>query len=387
MNPFSDTPSAVAGGTCAVCGQRPGTLRVVASDGVQRRAATVCEPCANRLMAAQAQGAPLGAQPIAQPGADAPQSETPTLDEFGRDLTDEARNGRIDPVIGRAERDRADRRDPRPPAQEQRRADRRGRRRQDRDRGGPRPAGSPRATCPRRCSASAWSRSTSPAWSPARSSAASSSSGSRPRSPRSPTPRAASCCSSTSCTRSSAPATPRARWTPRTCSSRCSPAVSCAMVGATTLAEYRKIERDGALARRFSPVTVEEPSVEETVEILRGLRGAYEEHHGVDDRRRGARRRGAAAATATSPSTACPTRRSTWSTRPPRRCACAPAARPTPPSSRPSASGSRPRSRPRSTRRPTRTRRRSRSTSSGSSSTWPRPAPRRPSWARPTSRP
>jgi ATP-dependent Clp protease ATP-binding subunit ClpC len=54
------------------------------------------------------------------------------------------------------------------------------------------------------------------------------------------------------------------------------------MVGATTLAEFRKIERDGALARRFSPVTIDEPSVEETVEILRGLRGAYEEHHGCD---------------------------------------------------------------------------------------------------------
>src|SRR5205807_7519383 len=46
------------------------------------------------------------------------------------------------------------------------------------------------------------------------------------------------------------------------------------MIGATTLAEYRSIERDGALARRFSPVTVEEPSVDETVAILRGLRGA-----------------------------------------------------------------------------------------------------------------
>jgi ATP-dependent Clp protease ATP-binding subunit ClpC len=53
------------------------------------------------------------------------------------------------------------------------------------------------------------------------------------------------------------------------------------MVGATTLAEYRAIERDGALARRFSAVTVEEPSVEETVAILHGLRGAYEDHHGV----------------------------------------------------------------------------------------------------------
>ncbi len=57
------------------------------------------------------------------------------------------------------------------------------------------------------------------------------------------------------------------------------------LIGATTLAEFRKIERDGALARRFSPVTVEEPSVEETVAILRGLRGAYETHHGalIDD--------------------------------------------------------------------------------------------------------
>jgi ATP-dependent Clp protease ATP-binding subunit ClpC len=53
------------------------------------------------------------------------------------------------------------------------------------------------------------------------------------------------------------------------------------VVGATTLAEYRKIEKDGALARRFAAVHVEEPSVEATVEILRGLRSAYEQHHGV----------------------------------------------------------------------------------------------------------
>ncbi len=53
------------------------------------------------------------------------------------------------------------------------------------------------------------------------------------------------------------------------------------MIGATTLAEYRKIERDAALARRFSPVMVEEPSVADTVEILRGLRPQYEEHHRV----------------------------------------------------------------------------------------------------------
>src|SRR3712207_1139231 len=54
------------------------------------------------------------------------------------------------------------------------------------------------------------------------------------------------------------------------------------MVGATTLAEYRKIERDGALARRFSPVTIEEPTVEETVAVLRGLRAGYEQHHACE---------------------------------------------------------------------------------------------------------
>jgi ATP-dependent Clp protease ATP-binding subunit ClpC len=51
------------------------------------------------------------------------------------------------------------------------------------------------------------------------------------------------------------------------------------VIGATTLAEYRKIERDSALARRFSPIMVEEPSVDETVEILEGLRERYEFHH------------------------------------------------------------------------------------------------------------
>ncbi|MBV8987652.1 MAG: ATP-dependent Clp protease ATP-binding subunit, partial [Solirubrobacterales bacterium] len=53
------------------------------------------------------------------------------------------------------------------------------------------------------------------------------------------------------------------------------------MIGATTLAEYRKIERDAALARRFSPVMIEEPSVNDTIAILRGLRAQYEEHHRV----------------------------------------------------------------------------------------------------------
>jgi len=53
------------------------------------------------------------------------------------------------------------------------------------------------------------------------------------------------------------------------------------LVGATTLKEYRRIEKDPALERRFQPVTVGEPSIEDAVLILSGLRGAYEEHHGV----------------------------------------------------------------------------------------------------------
>ena len=52
------------------------------------------------------------------------------------------------------------------------------------------------------------------------------------------------------------------------------------VIGATTMDEYRKhIESDAALERRFQPITVEEPNVDETIEILRGIRIAYEEHH------------------------------------------------------------------------------------------------------------
>lgn len=54
-------------------------------------------------------------------------------------------------------------------------------------------------------------------------------------------------------------------------------------IGATTLDEYRKhIEKDGALKRRFQPIYVQPPSLEETVRIIQGLRDRYEEHHGVE---------------------------------------------------------------------------------------------------------
>ncbi|KND89550.1 Heat shock protein 78, mitochondrial [Tolypocladium ophioglossoides CBS 100239] len=51
--------------------------------------------------------------------------------------------------------------------------------------------------------------------------------------------------------------------------------------GATTLIEYRQIEKDAALARRFQPIVVSEPSVEDTISILRGIKDKYEVHHGV----------------------------------------------------------------------------------------------------------
>ena len=53
------------------------------------------------------------------------------------------------------------------------------------------------------------------------------------------------------------------------------------LCGATTLNEYRQIEKDAALARRFQPILVGEPTVEDTISILRGIKERYEVHHGV----------------------------------------------------------------------------------------------------------
>ena len=87
-------------------------------------------------------------------------------------------------------------------------------------------------------------------------------------------------------------------------------------VGATTLDEYRKhIERDAALERRFQPVIVEEPSVEETIEILKGIKRALRRAPQADDHRRGAARPRPSWPPATSPTASCPTRPSTSSTK------------------------------------------------------------------------
>ena len=73
------------------------------------------------------------------------------------------------------------------------------------------------------------------------------------------------------------------RWMRGICSSLRLPAANCTCVGATTLDEYRQyIEKDAALERRFQKVQVDQPDLQDTIAILRGLKERYEVHHGVD---------------------------------------------------------------------------------------------------------
>ncbi|MCP6297072.1 hypothetical protein NL457_28020, partial [Klebsiella pneumoniae] len=53
------------------------------------------------------------------------------------------------------------------------------------------------------------------------------------------------------------------------------------VIGATTLKEYRQIEKDAALERRFQPVMVQEPSIDQAISILKGIKDKYEAYHGV----------------------------------------------------------------------------------------------------------
>ena len=272
MNPFTPSSSAVAGGTCAVCGRRPGTLRVVASDGVAHHDAVVCEPCARQLMAAQGGPLPAASQETG------PRSGTPALDEFGRDLTADARAGRIDPVIGRA-------------GEIEQTIEILARRRKN------------NAVLIGEAGVGKTAVVEGLALRIARGEVPSTLVGAR--------------LVTLDLAGMVAGAQYRGQFEERLkavlaevadaegrvvvfvdelhtilgaggaegsmdAASMLKPMLArgeLRMVGATTLAEYRKIERDGALARRFSPVTVEEPSVEDTVEILRGLREVYAAHH------------------------------------------------------------------------------------------------------------
>ena len=260
---------------CANCGQRPGSVRVVlAAEGGRKRAGALCEVCAREFFALAG-----GAAPEAAPQQ--PQSQTPALDEFGRDLTADAADGRIDPVIGRSD-------------EIEQTVEILARRRKN--------------------NAVLIGEAGVGKTAIAEGLALRIADGDVPE-----TLREARVVS-LDLAGMLAGAQYRGQFEQRMKAALAEVVASegrivlfvdelhtvlgagqaegamdaanmlkpmlargeLRMVGATTLAEYRAIERDGALARRFSPVMVEEPSVEETVAILRGLRAAYESHHDVE---------------------------------------------------------------------------------------------------------
>jgi ATP-dependent Clp protease ATP-binding subunit ClpC len=281
---------------CDICGERPGAVDVIYTGGAGQRGGSLCQQCARDAVSA-AQGGPFDVSQIGRRGAGggpaiserrrAAQrsgSDTPALDEFGRDLTAEARSGRIDPLIGRDEEieqtieilarrrknnavligepgvgktaiaeglaARISSGDVPEPL--------RGRRLVSLDLGGMLAGAQFRGQFEQRLKSVLEEVSSSEGrillfldelhtvlGAGAAEGAMDAANLLKPMLARG----------------------------------------ELRMVGATTLDEYRRIERDGALARRFSPVMVEEPSVEETVAILQGLRSTYEEHHGcmIDD--------------------------------------------------------------------------------------------------------
>ena len=283
--------------TCAACGQRPGNVQAVLAnqDGQSTRAA-LCEPCARRLVFEQRMAGGLGAGtpfgpgfaagrggergPLAGGPDDGGGSQTPALDEFGRDLTADASEGRIDPVIGRD-------------LEVEQTVEILARRRKNNAVLIGEPGVGKTAVVE----------------------------GLARRIAEGDVPATLSGCRLIALDLAGmvAGAQYRGQFEQRLktaleevraaegrivlfldelhtvlgaggaegamdAANMLKPMLArgeLRMIGATTLAEFRKIERDGALARRFSPVTVEEPSVEDTVAILQGLKAAYEQHHGT----------------------------------------------------------------------------------------------------------
>jgi ATP-dependent Clp protease ATP-binding subunit ClpC len=263
---------------CDRCGERPGRVRMVFANGAQRGEAVLCEQCAAGVMSARGE--------LPQPGASRAQrseSKTPALDEFGRDLTGEAREGRIDPVIGRDD-------------EIQQTVEILARRRKNNAVLIGEPGVGKTAIVE----------------------------GLARRVAEGDVPETLRDARIVTVDLSGmiAGAQFRGQFEQRfkaalqeaveaenvvlfvdelhtilgagnaegamDAANMLKPLLArgeLRVVGATTLAEYRQIERDGALARRFSAVMVDEPTVEDTVAILRGLRGAYEDHHGalIDD--------------------------------------------------------------------------------------------------------
>src|SRR4051794_27142446 len=259
---------------CAACGRRPATMRVVVATRNGPAPMPLCEQCARELMASGAAMAPGEGRGR----TDRPESKTPALDEFGRDLTAEAREGRIDPVIGRED-------------EIEQTVEILARRRKNNA------VLIGEAGVGKTAIVEGLARRIAEGDVPA-------------------TLRGARLVA-LDMAGMVAGAQYRGQFEQRLktvleevaasegrvvvfvdelhtilgagnaegamdAANMLKPMLArgeLRMIGATTLAEYRKIERDGALARRFSPVTVEEPSVEDTVAILRGPREAYESHH------------------------------------------------------------------------------------------------------------
>jgi ATP-dependent Clp protease ATP-binding subunit ClpC len=278
---------------CLACGQRPGTVRVVVSTEGGPSGRVLCETCARQLMNGGAPaGWPMGAgagepgqtagRAGAQPGGpgddEPPKSDTPALDAFGRDLTEDAREGRIDPVIGRAQ-------------EIEQTVEILARRRKNNA------VLIGEAGVGKTAIVEGMARRIVEGDVPATLQGArlvaldlaGMLAGAQYRGQFEQRMKAV--------LKEVADAEGRVLLFvdelhtilgagnaegAMDAANMLKPMLArgeLRMIGATTLAEYRKIERDGALARRFSPVTVEEPSVDDTVEILRGLRGAYERHH------------------------------------------------------------------------------------------------------------
>src|SRR4051812_26727209 len=259
---------------CAACGRRPGTMRVVVATRNGPTPMPLCDQCARQLMASGAAMAPADA-PARDDG---PESETPALDEFGRDLTAEAREGRIDPVIGRED-------------EIEQTVEILARRRKNNA------VLIGEAGVGKTAIVEGLARRITEGDVPATLSGArlvaldlaGMVAGSQYRGQFEQ--RLKTVLEEVAASEGRVVVFVDELHTilgagnaegAMDAANMLKPMLArgeLRMIGATTLAEYRKIERDGALARRFSPVTVEEPSVEDTVAILRGLREAYESHH------------------------------------------------------------------------------------------------------------